>query len=562
LQLQIFSFVSSSLHFLLKMPGTSYDPFKIYRFGDAELAARTDIVSLSSEVQDYAKLKAQYAGTSGFVDPAFPHTNQSIGKIGHDTANPEVTGEEFPIIWLRPKEALRRSPIVYADYTQTDPTVHYVTKFSSTDGQSDTLCRFDITQGGIGDCYFVASLAAVTTNQKALSFVIPSDTNDDPRSGVYHFRFWHQGCWVDVVVDDYLPFNQKNGYMTTYGAKIIPVGNTVEFWVALAEKAYAKLRGGYGNISSGGTILAALQTLTGGFVEGYNLEPGKYPDSMFEKIQGVLAKDSLIGVGTGTDAAAQQVAKDKGIPAQHAYTVTKAETVKTNSGEVQLIRIRNPHGKNEFNGDYSDESPLWQSVSEAEKQRIGFQNKLDGEYWMKYTDMLECFTNISLVSLLDKDKAGAPPAVFEAYDGQFGSVTGDGFVVNTKVSSIGEDQTNAYIIADVTAKTSISKFIQLKLYPADQSQPEYPLAYAEAVEAHMATVSEGQIAHLDLGGTVYKIKAPVSLPITPVEGVTDAQNFGGDTVCLAWKVIPGDYRIIVSAGNETAGYTLRLLRFQ
>ena len=83
-----------------------------------------------------------------------------------------------------------------------------------------------------------------------------------PFSGIFHFKFWQYGEWVDIVVDDFFP--TKNGYLI-----FLESDSPDEFWTALIEKAYAKLYGNYVSALSGGLMASAMEDLSGGVTESY-----------------------------------------------------------------------------------------------------------------------------------------------------------------------------------------------------------------------------------------------------------------------------------------------------
>jgi calpain len=95
--------------------------------------------------------------------------------------------------------------------------------------------RHDVAQGSLQNCWFVSALATLSQYKSLLYRVCPPHQTfrKDHYCGLFVFRFWRFGEWIEVIVDDRLP--TQNGRL--YFAKST---DPTEFWCCLLEKAYCK----------------------------------------------------------------------------------------------------------------------------------------------------------------------------------------------------------------------------------------------------------------------------------------------------------------------------------
>ena len=82
----------------------------------------------------------------------------------------------------------------------------------------------------------------------------------------------------------------------------------------------------------------------------------------------------------------------KGLFGRHAYTITDViQVVSVGRNKYDLVRIRNPHGQNEWTGRWSDQShqiKKWLSANERKKYNI-VDDDDDGEFFMEMKDFLK-----------------------------------------------------------------------------------------------------------------------------------------------------------------------------
>ncbi|XP_022086070.1 calpain-B-like isoform X2 [Acanthaster planci] len=260
--------------------------------------------------------------------------------------------------------------------------------------------RFDIEQGQLGDCWFLAALASLSLDDYLLKKVCPEDDQDFGRNycGAFRFYFWQYGKWQEVVVDDRLP---------TYNGQLVFVHSSEknEFWSALLEKAYAKLHSSYEALK-GGNTLEAMEDFTGGFSESHDLK--KAPKNLFKIMFDAYNHDSQMGCSIDANPNEIEAKLDNGLIKGHAYTITDVRRVAIpgygSTKPVRLIRIRNPWGQKEWNGRWSDNSSEWRSIPDSERRRLGLVTEDDGEFWMEYTDFIREYNRVDICHL-DPTKA-------------------------------------------------------------------------------------------------------------------------------------------------------------
>ncbi|XP_053728966.1 calpain-12 [Synchiropus splendidus] len=307
-----------------------------------------------------------------FCDPTFPAVQESIGL-------PEESDPKKAITWKRPKEIGDNAVFV--------------------EGTTGTT---DICQGQLGNCWLLAALSCLTMHPKLFVKVVPSNQSlTQSYAGIFHFRFWQYGEWVEVVVDDRLP--------TREGRLLFSYSHTRnEYWSALVEKAYAKLVGSYGSLK-GGNISEGMEDFTGGIA--YSLPvSSRTPRVLWRLMTAAIARGSLLSCFIQATSY-REVGKvtSTGLIKGHAYSITDTDQIRNAATETLLLRLRNPWGFVEYTGPWSDKGNEWNDVDEAERERIKLKKKEDGEFWINVADFSSLFDILELCSVNpDSHEEGSP----------------------------------------------------------------------------------------------------------------------------------------------------------
>ena len=238
------------------------------------------------------------------------------------------------------------------------------------------------------------------------------------------------GCvgWHPVSIDNLIPCGKQVCATTPalhylYPTQRDPVFGATddpnELWVMLLEKAYAKFLGAYSHLHYGSTS-RALRHLTGGEPTVDVWRRGTLSANSKRKLwwmlsqasaQGMLVvcmrraedRETLKGVFTseGSSLALQddtiteckeELSWDSGEVVQLTYDITVGQREKK---QHRLIKLRNVHGEQTWNGDWSDASALW---TKEMRDLLNHKQVDDHITWMDIEDFAEMFDTLCVLS--------------------------------------------------------------------------------------------------------------------------------------------------------------------
>lgn len=297
--------------------------------------------------------------TQRFRDPYFPpDSNSLIGKDINGNWVDEELGPKKSQNFDYSKIEWKCASELFSKYLLFDEKIEFS----------------DIKQGSLGNCYFLSAIAALTEFPHLIYQIFR--TKEVSPNGYYEIVLFIDGEWQVVFVDDYVPV-QKGTKNFTFAR---PNGN--ELWVILLEKAWAKVNGGYVNTIAGWPS-DPLVALTGFACETVRHCEMK-EDDLWSHLRNCDDMNNILCSSTKNDPETDQY----GLVTNHAYTLIGAKEYNQKGLRLRLLKIRNPWGFKEWNGDWSDKSVKW---TKELKKYFDSKDINDGAFFIELKDFIRFF---------------------------------------------------------------------------------------------------------------------------------------------------------------------------
>ena len=216
-----------------------------------------------------------YKGTEPFTDPLFKPEKASLCPFDRSG-------------WILPEDALDDDVDGWESFKWCRVEELFDSKNYSV--FHDGIAVEDIVQGKICDCYFLSVLGSLCKFPELIDklFYFKEKTKEH----IYGIYFYINGNKKLVLIDDYLP-------CIGVGFKQFAMSKSEEneIWVALMEKAWAKVNGNYIRIGCGGSPNEVFDVLTETYSEEVAVKPS-VKDSLWNKLIDGEKKGFVMTAGT------------------------------------------------------------------------------------------------------------------------------------------------------------------------------------------------------------------------------------------------------------------------
>lgn len=109
-----------------------------------------------------------------------------------------------------------------------------------------------------------------------------------------------------------------------------------------------------------------------------------------------------MAASAGSTKASKELLERLGLIGNHSYGLLDVKEVVDSEGEeVKLIKLRNPWGDFEWNGDWGDSSELW---TPELKKELSWSEANDGTFWMCFDDFCHYFSRVQFCRANDTYK--------------------------------------------------------------------------------------------------------------------------------------------------------------
>ncbi|OWF52867.1 calpain-D-like [Mizuhopecten yessoensis] len=356
--------VCGTLHMKKKdFPGMSLQRQQSTLMYDIRKTEENDAMELWQHITFFCRQQKE-----PFVDDSFPPADKSLF---FDSSAPFTT---TTVHWCRPYD-------ITMDQAGEDaiPWAVYRTPMPE-----------DISQGLLGNCWFLSALAVLAERPELVENIIL--TKDHCPQGAYQVRLCKDGNWQIVLIDDLLPCDQRNRLVFSQAKRR-------QLWVPLIEKAMAKLHGCYETLIAGKSI-EGLATLTGAPCENIELQDNQQreedidPNFIWARLLSSRDAGFLMGgsCGGGNMKVDDEGYEAVGLRPRHSYSILDVRDVEGN----RLLRLRNPWGRFSWNGDWCDNSACWDTISYHAKEDLMLHGDTSGIFWISLSDLMIYFDSIDI----------------------------------------------------------------------------------------------------------------------------------------------------------------------